>query len=291
MKSILITGSHGFVGTYFRRKFSGEHSIRTIDIKDPKRPEDARDYFKNSDIQFDIAIHLAAVVGGRETIERNPLKVAVDLAIDAEMVQWALRTKPKHLVYFSSSAAYPTRLQKLADRRPLAESDIDLDNIESPDMTYGFSKLAGEYQAKFLQAEGVRTHIFRPFSGYGTDQDLCYPFPSYIDRAKNNDGVVEIWGTGEVCRDFIHIEDVVDAVMAAIDEDVQGPINLGTGRATSFNELAVMASRASGRGMPEFKHLLDKPIGVEYRVADPAKMLSFYQPRISLEEGIERALV
>lgn len=105
---ILITGHKGFVGKYFMRKYS-DHEIVGIDIKDGN---DCRDYFKSSDDKFDLVIHLAAIVGGRQTIDNNPLSVATDLSIDSEMCQWALRTKPSRIVYFSSSAAYPTRLQK-----------------------------------------------------------------------------------------------------------------------------------------------------------------------------------
>jgi nucleoside-diphosphate-sugar epimerase len=292
---ILLTGSEGFVGRHFQKKFSSLgwdslHEIHHVDIADPRYPTDARDFFaEHGNDYYDLVVHLAAVVGGREVIEKQPLKVAVDLSIDAEMFQWAMRTRPGRVVYFSSSAAYPIELQKLEHPHRLHEDDIDLDDIHSPDMTYGFAKLAGEYQAKFLEAEGVRTHVFRPFSGYGTDQDLCYPFTSYIERAKRRDSPFEIWGHGRVCRDFIHIDDVVDAVLTAIDQDVPGPVNLGTGRATSFNTLALEAADTAGY-WPKLNHLLDKPIGVEYRVADPTKMLSFYTPKISLEEGIQRAL-
>jgi nucleoside-diphosphate-sugar epimerase len=283
---ILITGAEGFVGRHFRRKLEPEHEICPLDLK---MGQDARDFFRKSDTSFDMVIHLAAVVGGRETIEREPLKVAVDLSIDAELFQWALRTKPGRVVYFSSSAAYPTSLQDLNSRLKLWEGAIDLNSIQSPDMTYGFAKLTGEYQAKFLEEAGIRTHVFRPFSGYGADQDLAYPFPSFIQRGKRKDDPFEIWGDGQACRDFIHIQDIIDGVMSAIANDVTGPVNLGTGVATSFNDLAYMISNQVGY-YPVFKHLLDKPEGVKYRVADTAKLDTFYTPKISLEEGIWRSL-
>lgn len=289
---ILLTGSSGFVGRAFQRKFSElGWDVYKVDILDERHPWDVRDFFvsRAAEDHYDWIVHLAAVVGGRETIENNPLKVAIDLSIDAEMFQWAIRSRPGRVVYFSSSAAYPVSLQRSIDTFSLREDHINLDHISSPDMTYGFAKLAGEYQAKYLEAEGIRTHVFRPFSGYGTDQDLCYPFPAYIDRALRREDPFEVWGNGRVCRDFIHIDDVVGAVLAAVENDVQGPVNLGTGIATSFNDLALTSSRLAGYS-PRLHHLEDKPIGVEYRVADPAKMLSFYTPKIDLEEGIRRAL-
>lgn len=284
---VLITGSDGFVGRHFDSRLSSlGHEVHRIDIA---RGLDARDYFRTGDRVFDLVIHLAAVVGGRETIDREPLKVAVDLAIDAEMFQWALRTRQKRVAYFSSSAAYPTQLQKLNDRMKLHEDCIDLDNILSPDMTYGFAKLAGEYQARFLNEAGIPTYVLRPFSGYGEDQDLNYPFPSFIARGLRKDDPFIIWGDGNACRDFIHIEDVVGATIATVNEDITEPVNLGCGRGTSFNSLASMVASQVGYG-PSFIHLLDKPVGVEYRVSDSSFMREFYTPKITLEEGIARSL-
>lgn len=280
---ILVTGHKGFVGKYFMQKYS-DHDIFGIDIKEGN---DCRDFFKTSEDKFDLVIHLAAIVGGRQTIENNPLSVATDLSIDSEMCQWALRTKPTRVVYFSSSAAYPIRLQ--TQKYHLKESDIDLSDISNPDMTYGWSKLTGEYLLQFLENEGIKVHVFRPFSGYGTDQDLDYPFPSYIKRANNLANPFDIWGDGNQVRDFIHMHDIIDAVDTAIHEDVQGAVNLGWGRATSFNELFRLVTNLKGYD-PEPYHIPTAPVGVQYRVCDSSKMLSFYTPKISLEDGILRAL-
>lgn len=287
---VLLTGSAGFVGRHFDQLLTGAgHDVVRIDIADPVRPVEARDFFRRSRQVFDLVIHLAAVVGGRETIEGEPLSVAVDLAIDADMFAWALRTKPGHVVYFSSSAAYPVALQRRGLTVPLEEDDIDLDAVASPDLTYGWSKLTGEYLAQYVRAEGVPVTVFRPFSGYGTDQNLAYPFPAFIDRAARGLDPFEIWGDGTQVRDFIHIDDITQAVMAAVRNGIEGPINLGTGIGTSFNQLAEMVTRAAGYS-PEIKHLEAKPTGVHHRVAEPARMLSFYRPRIWLGEGIEHAL-
>jgi nucleoside-diphosphate-sugar epimerase len=282
---ILITGHRGFVGKYFVNKYK-EHDITGVDIVDGN---DVRDFFKINREHYDLVIHLAAIVGGRATIEGNPLSVATDLAIDSDFFNWALITRPARIVYFSSSAAYPIKFQGNEDWVRLEESMIDLDNISNPDLTYGWSKLTGEYLAKFVQEAGIPVHIFRPFSGYGTDQSLDYPFPSYIKRAKDRMNPFEIWGDGEQTRDFIHMSDVVDAVDEAIKQDIQGPVNLGWGRRTTFNELAKIVCEIEGYS-PEFKHIETAPVGVLNRIANPTKMLSFYTPKINLEEGVERAL-
>lgn len=286
---VLITGHRGFVGRHMVAALSGRATeVVGVDLVDGN---DCRDFFRTDDTRFDLVVHLAAIVGGRQTIEGQPLKVATDLAIDSDMFQWALRTRPGRIVYYSSSAAYPTYWQTGDPRyrHPMSEHLINLDSIGSPDLTYGWAKLTGEMLAQHAEAEGLRVHLFRPFSGYGEDQDSSYPFGAFRDRARAKDDPFEIWGTGQQVRDFIHIDDVIAATLAAIEQDVPGPVNLCTGRATSFLELAESFMSAAGYRAP-IRLLIDKPTGVQYRVGEPTKMLSFYQPRVSLEDGIRRAL-
>ncbi len=178
-------------------------------------------------------MHLAAIVGGRDTIENDPLAVATDLSIDAEFFNWAVRTKQNKIIYFSSSAAYPIHLQTKGSTHKLKESDIDLMDMRSPDFTYGWAKLSGEYLAHFARQYGLKVYVFRPFSGYGETQDLDYPFPSFIKRVVDQVEEFEIWGDGTQVRDFIHIEDIVEATMKAVELDIQEPINLGSGVPTS----------------------------------------------------------
>lgn len=288
MRNVLVTGDLGFVGRHMVKALEarGDH-VTGIDIK--RGPGwDVRRFFRDDSTRFDLVIHLAAVVGGRQTIEGSPLAVAVDLSIDAELFGWALRTRQPRIVYYSSSAAYPIALQTRQGYR-LVESDINVNDIRSPDLTYGWAKLTGEYQAQFLEAEGVRVHVFRPFSGYGTDQDLDYPFPSFIDRGRRRADPFQVWGDGHQVRDFIHIDDVVGATLAAVDKDVRGPVNLGMGRPTAFNTLAAMVCERAGY-LPTVEHLPGNPVGVHYRVADASRMLAFYTPTVTLEEGIARAV-
>lgn len=279
--NILITGHKGFVGKYFWKKLDdGKNNLTGIDIKDNI---DCRDFFKKSDTQFDLVIHLAAIVGGRETIENRPLAIADNFSIDSEFFQWCLKTKPKKVVYFSSSAAYPTYYQVEGNERKLSEDMADFSS--KPDMTYGWSKMVGEYLASFVD----NVYIFRPFSGYGKDQDLNYPFPMYVKRALEKQDPFEVWGTGTQTRDFIHIDDIVNAVITSLDNDPIGPINLGTGRSTSFLELAEMCMNTVGyKGKMVTRP--EKPIGCMHRVSDNSKMLSFYTPKISLEQGIWEAV-
>jgi nucleoside-diphosphate-sugar epimerase len=279
---VLITGNEGFVGKYFHKRLGPDHDITGIDIK---KGIDCRDFFKRDDKEYDLVIHLAAIVGGRESIEGRPMAVADNFSIDSEFFQWCLKTKPKKIVYFSSSAAYPTHYQQGTEAKRLQEWMITPSAPHSPDMTYGMAKVIGEYLASFVE----NVHIFRPFSGYSYLQDTSYPFPMYIRRAVKKSDPFEVWGPGTQTRDFIHIEDIVSAVLTAVEQGITGPINLGTGRSTSFLELAQMSMDAVGyKG--EILTRPDKPVGCMHRVSDNTKLLSFYTPKITLEAGIIEAV-
>ena len=283
---ILITGDEGFVGRAFHRALDTKNNeVVGFDIKSGI---DARKFFAADNTYFDVVIHLAAIVGGRATIEGNPLAVATDLAIDSDLFQCALRTRPGRIVYFSSSAAYPIMLQRARFKAMLSEQDINLEHIRTPDQTYGWSKLTGEMLAQYARDEGLKVTILRPFSGYGSDQPLDYPFPSFVARARAKASPFKIWGSGLQVRDFVHIDDVVEATFAAIINGVQ-VMNICSGRATSFIELAEMMMLAVGYLAP-IETDLSAPVGVEYRVGNPRFMNMIYQPKISLEQGIALAL-
>jgi nucleoside-diphosphate-sugar epimerase len=281
---ILITGNAGFVGRAYHRAFGDQHDITGIDIANGI---DARDFFAKDDTHFDLVIHLAAVVGGRATIEGNPLAVATDLAIDSDLFQWALRTRPGRIIYYSSSAAYPVYLQTGEMPIMLEEKDIDLSQIRTPDFSYGWAKLSGEMLAMYARREGLKVTILRPFSGYGQDQDLDYPFPSFVSRCWNQEKEFKIWGSGKQVRDFIHIDDVVEGSLVAAQNDVE-VMNLCSGVPVSFIELAEMMMDISGHRVPIVTDET-KPVGVMFRVGEPTNMLKVFTPKISLEEGIARS--
>jgi len=289
---ILLTGASGFVGRHLDQVLRDRgDDVLAIDLYPTPmvRSGDALDFFRRDDRRFDLAIHCAAVVGGRASIDGSPLGVATNLGLDAWYFRWLIRTGTPRAVFFSSSAAYPVDLQQPGDIHRLTEDDIDLDLISRPDNTYGIAKVVGEQLAAVAEAEGCRVHVLRPFSGYGEDQDDCYPFPAFIRRAKERQDPFEVWGDGGSTRDWIHVDDIVGATLAAIDHDVTGPVNLGWGRATSFDQLAGYVTQAAGYS-PRIKHLPGAPQGVHHRVSDPSRMLGFYSPQVTLEEGIRRAL-
>lgn len=296
MKTALITGSQGFVGRYMTKELESRGwMVYGLDVVG-WYPADAINYFrsKNSFMNFDLVVHAAAVAPHRIGIDTDHIAFAENLALDAEMFKWAVRTKQRAVLYLSSSAAYPAYLQRQDYWEPLREDDINLDDTESPFDNYGWTKLTGEKVAKAASAEGLRVYVIRPFSGYAEDQSLYFPFPAIIKRASEGD--LSVWGPPGQTRDWIHIDDVVKGALAVVEDDDRRPVNLCTGRGVEMGELAWMVySQAKQAGICEsmssqVEYLPDKPTGVFYRVGYPTRMNEHYTAKITLEEGIQRAL-
>jgi nucleoside-diphosphate-sugar epimerase len=328
---ILVTGSAGFIGSHLLRAFDGG-LFTLVDIAPPgdipHRQQDARDFFRENWEYFDLVIHCAALVGGRQLIENSPVAYAQNLELDAALFQWAERTKPGRVVYISSVAAYPVSLQEqlppdwllnkerlelqdamnaisgdpayrhkvilLPPRMPeLQETDINLDRPQLPDKVYGWAKLTGEMLAG---QSSVPVSVVRPFTVYGEGQDSIFPFANLIMQVKNYHDPITIWGSGNQVRDFIHVNDVVNAILVMAEQDIDGPVNLCTGRGVSLNEAARMIADEAKKTLslknydPEISQLRDKTEGLPYRVGDPSRLHEFYVPGITLEDGIERGL-
>jgi GDP-L-fucose synthase len=241
---------------------------------------DVREFFKHKTLSqrsFDLVVHLAAVVGGRLNLENNPIAVATDLSIDSDFFNYTKNSENKYSIYYSSSAAYPTKLQTKDGFKILEESDIDLKNIANPDFTYGWSKLTGEYLNTFIDDHKVI--VYRPFSGYGEDQDLTYPFPSIMNRVLKMKTPIDVWGDGKQTRDFIYIDDCIDISMKLYDQHITGTFNLSTGTETSFEELirrtiniAKSLNLIDQDYNPVINQMTDKPIGVYRRVGNSSKI-------------------
>ena len=317
-KSVLITGGCGFVGRHFTKKYCDlkwnvtivDNMISDSAIEINKWPEhlsnencsisfhrmDCREYFASSisRYNFNVFIHLAAIIGGRAMIEGNPLAVAEDLAIDSAAFKYAVdeTSKPERMIYFSSSAAYPVRYQDINDKNVLNEDMINLttQDIGIPDLTYGWSKLTGEYLAQIASKQyGLNVSVYRPMSGYGEDQHTSYPFNSILKQILKKEDPISIWS--DSVRDFVHVDDIVDCVVDSMDQlNAYEAINIGSGIATSFTQLAREMAFLVGY-TPNINVLEGKPSGPMHRVGDVSKFKSVgCSNKISLQQGILRAI-
>lgn len=306
----LVTGSAGFVGRHtvveLRRRGWTVHGEDIADGWDSLATFAGSggplvDLATNRPVDriYDLIVHAAASSPHRAAIDGEPQHLARNLQLDAAMFDWAVRTGQGRVLYLSSSAAYPIRLQteewlNAYGPRPLGEHLINLHQWSktgdwSPDAVYGWTKLTGEMLGKQARAAGLPVTVVRPFSGYGEDQTEDFPFRALIERARRREDPFVIWGSGDQVRDWIHIDDVVAGMLAVVESGTDEPVNLCTGIGTSMRELAELACEQVGY-RPRFEFLADKPAGVAYRVGDSARFHEIYGPEVTLAEGVARAL-
>ena len=293
VSTVLVTGSAGFVGRHMCTALTARGwDVTGLDIA-THPGQDIRYALPAMSARYGLIVHCAATVGGRAVIDGSPLAVATNLELDSAAFNFAVRTGSRRVVYFSSSAAYPVALQTRGKKLRLSEDrvrlDMDTPYPSLPDASYGWVKLTGERLARWAASEGVATTILRPFSGYGADQDDCYPFPAFAARARARADPFDVWGDPTSARDWIHIDDVVAATLTLTDLGVTEPVNLCTGRPTTFGGLAAMFQAAAGYTAP-VRAVGDAPQGVHWRVGNPTRMQTHYTPKVTLEEGVRRAL-
>jgi UDP-glucose 4-epimerase len=274
------------------RLYFWKGDFRNFLFKFRENPRFVQDTYDLDFERFSDVFHFAAIVGGRLKIDGDPMAVALDLSIDAEFFYWITRHKPERVLYPSSSAAYPTSLQTESDAIALSEGDIDFKkNLGVPDMTYGWSKMTGEFLAQIAaKYYGVSIVCIRPFSGYGEDQDLSYPVPAIAARAARHEDPFEVWGSGKQGRDFVHIDDILDLIFILMDKVHDGSgWNIGSGKLTSFLDLIGLFCDIAGY-KATIKPLLDKPVGVYSRYCnmDLIREKFGWEPKISLHEGMTR---
>lgn len=312
MKRALVSGSAGFIGRHMVRELESRgYEVDYIDLLGSRLGGtvlggiDAA--FFESPTVYDLVVHAAYHVGGRAAIDGVNTNFAKNLQLDAAMFEWAVRTKQKRVLYFSSSAAYPVSNQSkeaidncaLWGVDPRLQEDLIFRNRDTlwgnPDALYGWAKLTGERLAEDARKNGLAVTVVRPFSGYGEDQSADYPFPSIIKRASLGD--LTVWGPPGQTRDWIHVSDVVNGSLAVVESGTTDPVNLCTGRGVEMGELACMIfdaelerTNSSDIYLRQPTYDESKPTGVFYRVGDPTRFNQYYTPKISLEEGIQRAL-
>jgi nucleoside-diphosphate-sugar epimerase len=300
-RKALVTGAAGFVGRHTVAELESRGwEVSRCDINSPMTwtMRDFNDVTRWSTTRYDLVIHCAAVGAHRAAIDGQPYTFAQNMRLDSTLFEWAIRTKQRRVLYISSSAAYPIELQTedySDEYARLAEDDIVLHDPQRPDGTYGVTKLTGEHLSAAARAAGVPVTVVRPFSGYGEDQGTEWPFGAFLNRIRQREMPFTIWGSAAQRRDWIHISDVVRGMLAIADGQQNGgfdeePVNLCTGRATSMGDLALLMMNAAGYDSMDIEVDDTKPMGVMNRVGDPNRFFDYYEPKVTIEEGVHRAI-
>lgn len=296
--NILVTGSSGFLGSHTVRHFQAlGHQVTGVDTVSAPTTQcvlTIQEYLKNCSADFDLLLHFAADVGGRANIEKNYLNAMANVEIDRMVFEWAIK-HVRHLIYPSSSAVYPVEYQTVPGTL-LTESMIDFgqNRVGVSDHLYGWSKLTAERMLwQIHQTTDLQIHVVRPFSGYGPGQDLSYPMANLVNMVKTQPDNLQVWGTGDQTRDWVHVTDILRTLEWCANHPAKyTTLNIGTGQATSFRELITQIYQTVyDKPPPEIQSLPDRPQGVNHRTADTKLQHSLnIMPQITLEQGIKTLL-
>jgi UDP-glucose 4-epimerase len=298
---ILVTGAAGFLGSALANRLDAEgHSVRGLDdlsAGDPSRlsPQvlftrgDVNDRPKLWTLLQDVecVYHLAARVSVPESVlyprEYNAVNVGGTVSVMEAMRDAGVR----RVVFVSSGAVYGEQA-----RQPLSETQIP-----DPRSPYAVSKLSAEYYVRTIGILwGLQTVALRVFNAYGPGQPLpashAPAIPRFLRQALQSGSLV-VHGDGRQTRDFIYLDDAVDAMAAAataqsVDRQV---INVGSGRETSVRELAELVAQATGQ-RAEVLYSKAENGGVSRMCADirlAEEKLNF-RPRTGLAEGLRLTL-
>ncbi len=293
----LVTGGAGFLGATLANRLASEgRHVRVIDDLSVGDAERLRSdvLFTRGDVSdrpklwtllqdVDCVYHLAARVQVSQSIlyprEYNEVNVGGTVSLMEAMRDAGVR----RVVFTSSGAVYGEQ----------ATQPVREDARPNPQSPYAVSKLAAEYYVRTIGALwGIETVVLRVFNTYGPGQHLppSHPpvVPRFIEQALRGGSLV-IFGGGGQTRDFVFVDDVIEALVAAASSpDVdRRVINVGSGRETSINELADLVGQVVGSKL-DVIHSPAEGGGVTRLCADTglAHRLLGYTPKVGLAEGL-----
>ena len=300
---VLVTGAGGFIGDHLVSYLKERgYWVRGVDVKSPEYSDTEADEFMLLDLRrwgncleategIDHVYALAADMGGMGFISANHATILRNNAlIDLHTFDAAREQGAQRLLFTSSACVYPEHLQLRTDIAGLREEDA---YPAAPQDAYGWEKLFGELLCEYFPTEfDIETRIVRFHNIYGprgTYDGGREKSPAALCRkvALADDGTsIEVWGDGEQTRSFCHVDDCVEGIFRLMHSDYDQPLNLGTERMVSINELAGIVMNIAGKRL-SIEHV-EGPEGVRGRNSDNTRLREVlgWEPSIGLEEGL-----
>lgn len=297
---VLVTGGAGFIGSHLVDRLILEgHEVAVVDnLSTGKRKNvNRRAEFYKVDIQSSrvqrvfrnerpsVVMHLAAQMDVRRSVKDPVFDAQVNILGTLNILEQAFNHGTRKVVFASSGGA----IYGEQDVFPAPET-----HATRPISPYGISKLCGEHYLSYYQRmSGMQVVSMRYANVYGPRQD---PFGEagvvaiFIQKMLSGEQPV-INGNGRQTRDFVYVDDVVDANLAVMGQGVQGVYNVGTGTETTVNELFTMLQELTGSSSREVHGPARK--GEQIRsVVDPMRVRKDlgWEPKVSLKEGLKRTV-
>lgn len=295
---VLITGGYGFIGSHVAERFHKEgyevyiidnvstgkvenvqikHKGYQISVEDKKCEEIFRAY------RFDVVVHLAAQVSVKKSLVNPQLDTESNIVGLVNMLDLSAKYGVKKFIYASSAAVYG------ADQPlPLTE-----DSICNPISPYGLSKWANEiYSEKWNNLYQLSTIGFRFSNVYGprqSNEGEGGVVSIFMNHAVKKEAL-KVYGDGNQTRDFIYVEDVVDALYRSVNSTMTGVFNLSTNQATSVNELIDYFRAYNPDLTVQYGEPRDGDIPHSRLDNSKVTKLLDWSPLYNIESGLERTL-
>jgi GDP-D-mannose 3',5'-epimerase len=302
---ILVTGAGGFIGHHLVKRLKAEgHWVRGADLKYPEYAPSDADEFEFLDLRkfescllasrggIDQVYNLAADMGGIGFITANHAGLARNnILINAHMLEASRVQNVERFLFSSSACVYAQSKQKDTAVTPLKEEDAF---PADPEPGYGWEKLYAEQLCRYfrqdyqLDTRIVRFHnVYGPLGTFDGGREKA---PAAVCRKvamASHHGNIEVWGDGEQTRSFMYVDDCVEGLVRLMASGCREPLNLGTDRLISINDLVDLVCRISGKKLTK-RHDLGKPQGVRGRNSDNSMLRRTlgWEPSISLEVGL-----
>ena len=292
---IYVAGHRGLVGSAIMRKLQQEGYTniitRTHKELDLTNQAQTQEFFKKEKPEY--VFLAAAKVGGIHANNTYPADFAyINIMIESNVIKASYDYGVKKLLFLGSSCIYP----KLCPQ-PIKEEYLLTGLLEKTNEAYAIAKIAGLKMCQYFNRQYGTNYIsVMPTNLYGPndnfDLETSHVLPALIRKfheAKiDNKPYVEVWGTGTPRREFLHVDDLADAVIYLMNNyDENEPLNIGTGKDITIKELAGLIKEIVGYE-GEIKFDTTKPDGTPRKLLDVSRLHNAgWEHKITLREGIE----
>jgi GDP-L-fucose synthase len=215
-----------------------------------------------------------------------------NMLIQNNLIEASIRNDVSKFIFLGSSCIYP----KFAPQ-PIKEEHLLTDSLEPTNQWYAIAKISGVYACRAARKQFgydavslMPTNLYGPNDNFNLDSSHVLPamMRKFHEAKENNNAAVTLWGSGTPLREFLHVDDLAQAVVFAINNKLEDDLyNVGFGSDVSIKDLAELVQKVVGH-QGEIIWDAEKPDGTPKKLMDSSKFRSLgWEPEINLENGIE----